>query len=137
MLVQPEQGDTRPARRAPQVGDKFKDNRYEVLGKLGWGHFSTVWLARDHVEGRYRALKVQKSANHYREAAKDEIRLLTEIGEGGMGEPGHCVGRRPCADPAVHRAPWPAALRATAPNLSRPRYVRSTAEALRRPLRPL
>ncbi|KNE59421.1 serine/threonine-protein kinase SRPK3 [Allomyces macrogynus ATCC 38327] len=30
------------------IGDKFKDGRYTVLRKLGWGHFSTVWLCRDN-----------------------------------------------------------------------------------------
>jgi serine/threonine-protein kinase SRPK3 len=29
------------------VGDKFSDGRYLIVRKLGWGHFSTVWLARD------------------------------------------------------------------------------------------
>jgi serine/threonine-protein kinase SRPK3 len=28
------------------IGDIFNE-RYVVLEKLGWGHFSTVWLARD------------------------------------------------------------------------------------------
>jgi len=28
------------------VGDVFKF-RYKVVRKLGWGHFSTVWLADD------------------------------------------------------------------------------------------
>jgi len=27
--------------------DTFKDGRYVVLRKLGWGHFSTVWLVKD------------------------------------------------------------------------------------------
>ncbi|KAG8730382.1 serine/threonine protein kinase, CMGC group [Ceratobasidium sp. 428] len=30
-----------------QVGDTFSDGRYIVVRKLGWGHFSTVWLAKD------------------------------------------------------------------------------------------
>lgn len=30
------------------VGDAFSDGRYLIVRKLGWGHFSTVWLAKDH-----------------------------------------------------------------------------------------
>jgi serine/threonine-protein kinase SRPK3 len=30
-----------------EIGDTFSDGCYTVLRKLGWGHFSTVWLARD------------------------------------------------------------------------------------------
>lgn len=29
------------------LGDTFNDTRYTVLHKLGWGGYSTVWLARD------------------------------------------------------------------------------------------
>jgi hypothetical protein len=29
------------------LGDTFKAGRYKVYHKLGWGGFSTVWLARD------------------------------------------------------------------------------------------
>ncbi|KAF4388075.1 hypothetical protein F8388_014758 [Cannabis sativa] len=32
---------------AVRVGDAFKSGRYVVQSKLGWGHFSTVWLAWD------------------------------------------------------------------------------------------
>ena len=28
--------------------DKLKGGRYEIVGKLGFGAFSTVWLARDN-----------------------------------------------------------------------------------------
>lgn len=31
-------------------GETFKAGRYAVLQKLGWGHFSTVWLAWDKQE---------------------------------------------------------------------------------------
>jgi serine/threonine-protein kinase SRPK3 len=30
-----------------KIGDSFSDGRYVVVRKLGWGHFSTVWLAKD------------------------------------------------------------------------------------------
>jgi serine/threonine-protein kinase SRPK3 len=32
---------------AVRVGDSFKQGAYVVQYKLGWGHFSTVWLAWD------------------------------------------------------------------------------------------
>lgn len=54
-------------------------NRYRVVRKLGWGHFSTVWLCRDLDDEKYVALKVVKSAQHYTETAADEIRLLEVI----------------------------------------------------------
>lgn len=31
------------------LGDTFKDGRYMVHHKLGWGGFSTVWLVRDQL----------------------------------------------------------------------------------------
>ncbi|XP_022767198.1 SRSF protein kinase 1-like isoform X2 [Durio zibethinus] len=67
---------------AVRIGDTFKNGRYVVQSKLGWGHFSTVWLAWDTHFSRYVALKVQKSAQHYTEAAMDEITILQQIADG-------------------------------------------------------
>ncbi|XP_074572373.1 uncharacterized protein LOC141828886 [Curcuma longa] len=67
---------------AVRKGDSFKQGAYVVQAKLGWGHFSTVWLAWDTVHSRYVALKVQKSAQHYTEAAMDEIKILKQIADG-------------------------------------------------------
>ncbi|PNX98762.1 serine/threonine protein kinase SRPK1 [Trifolium pratense] len=67
---------------AVRIGDTFNSGRYVVQSKLGWGHFSTVWLAWDTHHSRYVALKVQKSAQHYTEAALDEITILQQIAEG-------------------------------------------------------
>ncbi|XVF69058.1 hypothetical protein PTKIN_Ptkin11bG0050600 [Pterospermum kingtungense] len=67
---------------AVRVGDTFKNGCYVVQSKLGWGHFSTVWLAWDTRRSRHVALKIQKSARHYTEAAMDEIKILKQIAEG-------------------------------------------------------
>jgi hypothetical protein len=58
-----------------KIGDLYAQ-RYHVLRKLGWGHFSTVWLCWDFKAIRFVALKIVKSAKHYTEAAADEIKLL-------------------------------------------------------------
>ncbi|KAI0757348.1 kinase-like protein [Daedaleopsis nitida] len=62
-----------------KINDSFKDGRYLVLRKLGWGHFSTVWLAKDNQTRRHTALKVVKSAGRYAETARDEIKLLRQV----------------------------------------------------------
>ncbi|KAJ3187681.1 serine/threonine protein kinase, CMGC group [Gaertneriomyces sp. JEL0708] len=61
------------------IGDVFNEGRYSILRKLGWGHFSTVWLAHDHKFDRPVALKIVKSAPHYTETALDEIKLLDKV----------------------------------------------------------
>lgn len=75
------------------VGDIFSDGRYVIVRKLGWGHFSTVWLAKDRVADRHVALKVVKSAPHYTETALDEIKLLQRLVSADQNHPGcrHCV----------------------------------------------
>ncbi|KAH8052095.1 hypothetical protein JL721_10974 [Aureococcus anophagefferens] len=102
------------------LGDVF-NGRYTVVEKLGWGHFSTVWMVRDALSQalgtpRLVALKVQKSASHYTDAALDEIDLLRHArrvaddeaqawAEGGTG---------PCGDgPRGDVEPRPAASRAS------------------------
>ncbi|KAF3939750.1 hypothetical protein ABW19_dt0208940 [Dactylella cylindrospora] len=71
-----------------EVGEQFKDGRYTVIRKLGWGHFSTVWLSRDNEMNRHVALKVVRSAAHYTETALDEIKLLQKIVNAKPEHPG-------------------------------------------------
>ncbi|CEL54595.1 serine/threonine kinase 23 [Rhizoctonia solani AG-1 IB] len=77
-----------------QIGDTFSDGRYTVVRKLGWGHFSTVWLAKDAKQSRHVALKVVKSAPRYTETALDEIKLLQRLISGDVNHPGrrHVIG---------------------------------------------
>jgi len=65
------------------VGEVLID-RYVVIQKLGWGHFSTVWLAKDFLYNTFVAIKVQKSASHYLEAAYDEVELLQKAAKHSM-----------------------------------------------------
>ncbi|KAJ5949845.1 Protein kinase dsk1 [Penicillium verhagenii] len=71
-----------------QVGETYNNGRYVVVRKLGWGHFSTVWLSRDTTTGKHVALKVVRSAAHYTETAIDEIKLLNRIVEAKPSHPG-------------------------------------------------
>lgn len=71
-----------------QVGEEYNDGRYTVVRKLGWGHFSTVWLSRDNTTGKHVALKVVRSAAHYTETALDEIKLLNKVVQANKDHPG-------------------------------------------------
>lgn len=65
------------------------NGRYYMIRKLGWGHFSTVWLSWDLHEKRFVALKVVKSADHFTETALDEIKLLKCVRDGAPDDPYH------------------------------------------------
>ena len=60
------------------VGEIFLD-RYIIIQKLGWGHFSTVWLTKDLKFDTFVALKIQKSSQNYLEAAYDEVEILDVV----------------------------------------------------------
>ncbi|XP_066480317.1 SRSF protein kinase 1 [Tiliqua scincoides] len=69
-----------------KIGDLF-NGRYHVIRKLGWGHFSTVWLSWDIQGKRFVAMKVVKSAEHYTETALDEIKLLKSVRNSDPADP--------------------------------------------------
>ncbi|TDH14593.1 hypothetical protein EPR50_G00044000 [Perca flavescens] len=69
-----------------EIEEIFVD-RYQVVKKLGWGHFSTVWLCWDMVKGRFVALKVVKSAQTFTETALDEIKLLKCVRDSDPKDP--------------------------------------------------
>lgn len=74
-----------------KIGDLY-NHRYHVVRKLGWGHFSTVWLCWDMKEKRFVAAKMVKSAAHYTETAIDEIALLKSVRNSDPND----VGRQCC-----------------------------------------
>ncbi|KAI3451370.1 hypothetical protein Pfo_008035 [Paulownia fortunei] len=67
---------------AVRIGDSFAAGRYIAQQKLGWGQFSTVWLAFDTQSSKYVALKIQKSAPQFAQAALHEIEILSAIAAG-------------------------------------------------------
>ena len=101
------QKEYRPGGYHPVYIGEVYNERYRVVHKLGWGYFSTVWLVWDYKTHAFHAMKVQKSAQHYRDAAYDEIKLLTQI-MGADPSREHCCARGLRAkdgDPSARRTP--------------------------------
>jgi serine/threonine protein kinase len=95
-------GYTRGGYHPVQIGDLYKNNRYTIVSKLGWGAFSTVWRAKDnHLSSSSTssahstsstttfnsslalpevAIKIQKAAPQYRQSAQAEIAVLEHVG---------------------------------------------------------
>lgn len=57
------------------IGDMIK-RRYEIVGKLGYGGFSTVWLARDAQQGTCVALKIGAADSRLHET--NMIKVLSD-----------------------------------------------------------
>lgn len=66
-----------------KIGETLNNGRYRVLQKLGWGHFSTVWLGFDLKKEEHCAIKIQKADSHFADAARDEIKLLNALKKKG------------------------------------------------------
>lgn len=71
------------------IGETYKNNKYTLVRKLGWGHFSTVWLARDNDKQCHVAMKIVRLAKHYTDTAVDEIKLLDRVTCADPHHPGH------------------------------------------------
>lgn len=68
-----------------ELGDRFKDGRYQVVHKLGHGGSSTVWLAKDHVNDRYVSLKILKALLS---KLSSEVMIRGLLREGNQHHPG-------------------------------------------------
>ncbi|KAK7730831.1 hypothetical protein SLS53_008909, partial [Cytospora paraplurivora] len=70
------------------LGDTLNDGQYEIVHKLGFGAYSTVWLARDHKNKINVAIKIvvaKKSEEHHH-----ELKILRHLLEtGDPDHPGH------------------------------------------------
>ncbi|KAG6103060.1 hypothetical protein E4U14_006454 [Claviceps sp. LM454 group G7] len=63
------------------LGDTFHSERYTVLRKLGYGEYSTVWLARDLKCQRYVALKMLRADSYGGPQPIFEREILEKIRE--------------------------------------------------------
>ncbi|KAL1132520.1 hypothetical protein AAG570_010475 [Ranatra chinensis] len=70
---------------ALEIG-RILDNRYQVVRKLGWGVFSTVWMCWDMETGEFVALKIVKDLECDRVIALGEVAMLRSIQERGTEE---------------------------------------------------
>ncbi|KAK9483125.1 kinase-like domain-containing protein, partial [Lipomyces starkeyi] len=60
------------------IGDSFSRGRYRVLHKLGFGGFSTVWLARDEQSHRLVSLKIVTAEESN---TCNELRILQHLND--------------------------------------------------------
>ncbi|ATY59321.1 kinase-like domain [Cordyceps militaris] len=56
--------------------DTFKNGRYEVVHKLGWGRSSTIWLATDLKRDAFVALKIFTASSSANLSAAREVAML-------------------------------------------------------------
>ncbi|KAH9883511.1 protein kinase-like protein [Xylariomycetidae sp. FL2044] len=76
------------------IGDTFKDGRYTVRHKLGYGGFSTVWLAYDRDTEEWVSLKVKSAEAFTDDLDRDEeISMLKRLAR--------------CYAESTHRGPMP------------------------------
>eukprot|EP01080_Neovahlkampfia_damariscottae_P000924 gene924-9833_t len=93
------QSDYKPGGYHPvRIGETY-NSRYIVVHKLGWGYFSTVWLCWDKKDEKFVAMKIQKSAKNYKEAALDEIELMKQL----TSDESECTMK--LFDSFIHRGP--------------------------------
>jgi hypothetical protein len=59
------------------IADLFRDGRYEVIHKLGFGGYSTTWLARDKHLRRYVAPKIPVASEATKSSEAKILRLLS------------------------------------------------------------
>lgn len=59
-----------------RIGDTFHYDRYEVVHKLGFGGYSTIWLARDKHLQRYVSLKILVAEESSKSTEGTILRML-------------------------------------------------------------
>ncbi|KAJ5723664.1 hypothetical protein N7488_001699 [Penicillium malachiteum] len=77
------------ARYYPTRIGEILQSRYQVVGKLGFGTSSTVWLARDMDYRRYVTLKIFIKSASLGQQLDDELNICKRMGTVSQKHPGH------------------------------------------------
>lgn len=81
------------------IGEVF-DSKYQVIGKLGFGVTSTVWLARDLQAHQHVTLKVYTRD----EDNKEEFEIYKQLSKGDSSHPGYAHVRTALDIFTIHRS---------------------------------
>ncbi|KAI8270202.1 Serine/threonine-protein kinase SRPK [Colletotrichum sp. SAR11_239] len=71
-----------------RIGDHFNHGKYKVLNKLGYGGYSTVWLARNNETESHVALKVLAANTSEVGLDKNELDILLRLSSRSATNPG-------------------------------------------------
>ncbi|KGO73413.1 hypothetical protein PITC_085510 [Penicillium italicum] len=75
-----------------RIGEVIKE-RYQVIGKLGFGSTSTAWLARDMDDRRYVMLKIFVQASSMGQQVDNEVNMYRHMEQSPTAHPGRDVIR--------------------------------------------
>lgn len=66
----------KPGGYHPVAINDLLHNRYRIVDKLGFGGYSTIWLARDEIENRYVAVKIGISSTSLPQRERQILKAL-------------------------------------------------------------
>nr|KMM69727.1 hypothetical protein CPAG_06041 [Coccidioides posadasii RMSCC 3488] len=69
------------------IGEVF-GSRYQVVGKLGYGAYSTVWLCRDLIGLTHAALKISTQLQRFPEKRRSELAVYEHLSKVKSSHPG-------------------------------------------------
>jgi serine/threonine protein kinase len=77
-------------------GDSIGQDRFSVIRRLGWGMYSSTWLAKDHQNAKHVAIKVltgfaTRLAHEGLTPELDVLRKLSSSPRGAEPKEGHCL----------------------------------------------
>ncbi|KXX82331.1 Protein kinase dsk1 [Madurella mycetomatis] len=68
------------------IGDTFHNGRYDIVHKLGFGGYSTIWLARDKQMNRYVSLKILVASESSKSTEREVLRWLSSPNSNHKGQ---------------------------------------------------